>query len=243
MKERFIPRYFDNFAQICFVNNKKTKCVAICSCGNLNFDYYDLKFKRAYPKFEAIRTKQKEIEIEAKKRVGDQLFSWRTIRYNQALYYVLDYYYETQSHRNEIIYSGRFLTDERCLGYFIEPDIVDDQLPEYFYLTAKCKQCGKEILLFDSRYYGYDGVCNHIEHPDKQYGTDGKIKTKKPHCEGAGYKVYVAFSNTGKDDLLVEQPIEGITEENWKDAFDWITIHLECSKCGKKTKVLDFETM
>jgi hypothetical protein len=140
--------------------------------------------------------------------------------------------------------NGKFLTDENCLGYFVEPNIVDTRPPEYFYITAKCKNCGKEILLFDSRYYGYDGVCSHFENPNKEYGTDGKAKIKKEHCADAGYKVYVTFSNTGKEDLFENDMGDGtITEENWKDAFDWIIVHLECSKCGRKVKVLDLETM
>ena len=134
------------------------------------------------------------------------------------------------------------VNDPNYIGHFETVPYDPNKPTEYQYICAKCKHCGKEILLFDERHYGYDGVCMHFERPNKPYLTNGKLKTKKPHCEGAGYKIYVTISSTGKEDLF-ENASGVITDENWKDAFDWIEIDIECAKCGKKKKTLNLETM
>lgn len=146
--------------------------------------------------------------------------------------------------------TGDFLKPNGCVAYLditVEYKILSEKLAKmstgYTYLTAKCQKCGKEILLFDSRMHGYDGLIESLEGKERNHDSTGTTKQKKSHCKDSGYKIHMTFSSTGKEDLITET--DGlITEENWKDAFDWLTVDLECGKCAKLTKSWqDIETM
>lgn len=107
-------------------------------------------------------------------------------------------------------------------------------------IKLKCAVCGKEYEIFNSSKHGYDGIIS-----NKKY--EGKIPmTKKRRCSscnGETYQVELTISNTGKKDLM-EEGGEYITEENWTTAFEWISVDLSCSTCGKKYKKwFDMETM
>ena len=114
------------------------------------------------------------------------------------------------------------------------------------FLEAICSHCGQKILIYDSSRYGYDALAiiaekNYI----RKYATDFKI-VKKQKCRKCGNetsKIIIEISSTGKDDLFSES-VAFINDNNWEDAFDWITVDLKCGGCGKDTKkYLDLETM
>jgi hypothetical protein len=80
-EKNIVPKYIGNnyeFLSHSFDSESdcdKNKIALRCAeCGRRNFDYCDLKFKRSYPKRKEIKKKQKEIEAEAKKKVGEQSF-------------------------------------------------------------------------------------------------------------------------------------------------------------------------
>ena len=112
--------------------------------------------------------------------------------------------------------------------------------PTFF--EAVCSNCGKKILIFHSSKHGYDGIIT----TSKKEFTDEYKTIKKAKCRKCGKetsKIAVTISSTGKDDLFAEYG-DLINDGNWEDAFDWITIDLECSGCDKKTKkYIDLETM
>jgi hypothetical protein len=239
--ELFIPKYFENNARVLRSKPESTKNRVACDCGGEVFEYAELRFSlRPNPLY--------DMQLEVERRNGitfDEKCkhryltkSWSCAIYNGERYWLM----LKEEAKKALFENGCFIKKPSFCDYFKESDalIQSDTLPAYDYITAKCKHCSKEILLFDSRYYGYDGICTHFQQPDKQYGIDGKLKMKKPHCNDAGYKIYVTFSSTGKEDLIDN---EAITEANWKDAFDWIRIDLECSKCGTRKNVIDLETM
>lgn len=255
MSELYIPKYFCDYAQTLSSNEESTGCRAVCTCKNELFDLYYLHF--LWSKADSLKSKEMQKEFEEQYRQFDnEYISFQTEIERQhgktnvsSGFYMDKQYYVLSKQRltSQEIEKGKFLEPNGCVAFIditanhkILQTILKKRKNSYDYITAKCKHCGKEILLFDSRYYGYDGVCTHFEQPNKQYGTDGKLKMKKPHCDDAGYKIYVTFSSTGKEDLIDN---EGITEANWKDAFDWIRIDLECSKCGTRKNVIDLETM
>ena len=137
-----------------------------------------------------------------------------------------------------------FSTDEE---HFLE-DITELQKVAFggpltpIFLEAVCSRCSQRILIFDSRKHGYNGL---IAETEKNYATDFKTR-KKSGCRKCGNdtsEIIVKISNTGKDDLLSEQ--DGpVNNNNWEDAFDWLTVDLKCGGCGSVTKkYLDFETM
>jgi len=117
--------------------------------------------------------------------------------------------------------------------------LKDPLIPTY--LSAICSKCSQQIVILDTRYHGYDAFA---WQDTLKFNNNFKTKQKQKcrTCGNNNSKITVKISSTGKDDLLAEG--DGIiNEENWQDAFDWITIDLECAGCGKITKkYLDLET-
>lgn len=247
--EDYFPNYLRQNIKSLKLSEFKSKGQVVCPCGCEVFDYNYLYFKYVRTKADIQRSEIERRDDEMReKRIGPYqkfvpgdikfLAGWSIQTFNDKSYWVMFVGGPTKQHKT----LKEVTKDPHYIGHF-EKALYDLSEPTDFqYIYAKCKHCGKEILLFDDRYYGYDGVCAHYEQPNKHYRADGKLKTTKPHCEGAGYKIYVTIDSTGKDDLL-EDSDGPITEENWKDAFEWIKIDLECSKCGKKKNVLNLETM
>lgn len=245
----FFPDYLRQYIRDAKTSEDKSNGQVVCSCGCEEFDYDYLFFK-----YKPSEENKKMWEIERmghemrEKRIGPYkkfvpgdikyLAGWSIKMVDGKDYWIYYVGGPTKHHKT----LDEVMEDPNYIGHFEKAPYDPNKPAEYEYIYAKCKHCGKEILLFDDRYYGYDGVCTHYEEPNKLYRTDGKLKIKKPHCEGAGYKIYVTIDSTGKEDLL-EDSDGTITEDNWKDAFEWIKIDLECAKCGKKKNALNLETM
>lgn len=118
--------------------------------------------------------------------------------------------------------------------------LVAEDVPEIIIITTPLSN--EVIKLFDSSKNGYDAIVKPINCSDRF--VKFKKKTKCHTCSCETYKVYMNIHSTGKNDLLEDQVCEYITEENWTNAFDWISIDLECSNCGKKIKRwFELETM
>ena len=91
-----------------------------------------------------------------------------------------------------------------------------------------------EFEIYNENLYGYDAmVTNQAQNMQCE---KFRIKNSCKICASDKFKINMTFRNTGKKDLLEEQPCKEITEENWTNAFDWVTIDLECASCGKKIK-------
>ena len=109
-------------------------------------------------------------------------------------------------------------------------------------VKVKSTQLKNEFEIFNSLLYGYDAIISNKQ--EMAMPTKYKRKSKCHICGCETYKIYINIHNTGKKDLLEDQACEYINEDNWVDAFDWISIDLECSDCGKKTKEwFEMETM
>ncbi len=110
-------------------------------------------------------------------------------------------------------------------------------------LQAKCKQCGKVILVFDESQNGYNAIVEAAEgyHYRKEYSVVYKSPCRK--CGADSYKLEIKILNTGKKDLYMGSG-DIINESNWDNAFEWVSINLECSSCGRKSKkYFEYETM
>ena len=109
-------------------------------------------------------------------------------------------------------------------------------------VKVKSLKSETEFEIFNNFLYGYDAIISNKEKTTVPVKYKKKSKCRKCGCET--YKIYINLHNTGKKDLLKDQPCEYINEENWTNAFDWISIDLECSNCGKLTKQwFEMETM
>lgn len=117
-----------------------------------------------------------------------------------------------------------------------------------FVIKAICSGCAKAYLIFDSKKHGWDGFVCHGE----WIGESAPDKVLTPHlclkCKGDAHVIELGISSQGKNDFIEESGISDgdsvFKEEDWVNAFDWITVSLTCSVCGGKEKNwIDLETM
>lgn len=114
-----------------------------------------------------------------------------------------------------------------------------------FVVKVICADCGKEHLIFDDNKHGWDGFVCHagVEVPDN------KLKSWKcPDCGCDVHEIRVSISSQGKDDFIEESGIADgdstFNEDDWVNAFEWITIGLKCHHCGHDDeRWIDYETM
>ena len=228
---KFIPKYLvQNFSDvkldIDMDNSFKLSGVIKCECGSN--DCLPLESK------EILTPEMKAYQVEYKKII-DELISKAPHGYNS-------YTIRQDKGKHIIGYGGsvdkfipfRDITEleKKIKNFPLIPLII----------VAKCAKCRKEILVLDSSKHGYDAL---IEEDKEKYSDSYKMKQKGAcrKCKSQAYKVMVKISHTGKEHVMSEDDPD-ITEENWAEAFDWITINLECSGCGKVTKDwIDLETM
>lgn len=122
--------------------------------------------------------------------------------------------------------------------------IFKNQPEEYEYILAECRECKKNVLVFDERIYGYNGIISNYE-KNQNYSNNYVDKQTIPcsKCKTKYYKVIIRFYSTGKEDII--KNLDSVfNEDNWTNAFEWITINLQCNLCGKEKKNwFDFETM
>lgn len=109
-------------------------------------------------------------------------------------------------------------------------------------LKTVCNDCGKSIIVFDSKLHGYDAL---IERKENQQlipvAVFNKFSCSK--CAHKAFTIGLKITSPGKaeyEDLYKD----GIFKDgDWADAFDWITISPTCDKCKKtNNKFIDFET-
>lgn len=95
-------------------------------------------------------------------------------------------------------------------------------------VKCKCLQCGKEHIVFDSRYHGYDGIFHDSSKDIMDYVPSFRQLRKK--C-----KLEVNVSN----DPITE--LADCSMDDYSNGFDWINIYA-VSETGKKSTVFGYET-
>lgn len=102
-------------------------------------------------------------------------------------------------------------------------------------LKAECPICGKEIILFDSRTCGYDGVTEEHTEDCMAYLPHFKRKSNSP------VKIEITIENDPSFEAFKEASGLDCTEDFYSNAFSWIQIH-GISEEGKRKKLFDSET-
>lgn len=109
-------------------------------------------------------------------------------------------------------------------------------------VKLQSKEPKTEFIIFNSNLHGYDAITTQQKFPLLPHKY--KKKSRCRQCGSEFYRVYISIHNTGKIDLLNGESDNTISDVNWVDAFDWFTIDLVCSNCGKKIKKwFEIETM
>lgn len=124
----------------------------------------------------------------------------------------------------------------KILGIF-KKYITFPQMPMFIEVNvvkATCSQCQKEIVLFDSRYYGYEGMMS----------DDVEAKKYIPHFKPISRKLYsieVSIENEPSLEAFNEVLKKQSSLEFYSNSFSWICIRgLDAN--GKKKILYDFET-
>lgn len=139
------------------------------------------------------------------------------------------------------IYGGLDSNKKPCsyikiLGIF-KKHITFPQTPVFMkvnVIKATCSQCQKEIVLFDSRYYGYEGMMS----------NDAEAKKYIPHFKPKGPKLHgieVTIENEPSLEAFNEVWNEPCSLAFYSNSFSWIRIRGLDEK-GKKLLLFDFET-
>lgn len=121
----------------------------------------------------------------------------------------------------------------------LEQQLINDRVNVI--IKAVSPSGNRSYELFNSCKNGFDAAiaCGNEERED--------IKLKKSKCKKCGndtFEILIKIHNTGRKDLLEEKKCDKITDENWTNAFDWITIEKRCATCGNITKNwFEWETM
>jgi hypothetical protein len=114
---------------------------------------------------------------------------------------------------------------------------------EYFFIIkARCTSCGKEHLLFDDDFHGWNGWICHDE-SKASLPRPELVEWNCTTCSSKEHKINIIVNSQGKDDFI-EEAGEDYDINRWQDAFDWISFDIKCQKCGKETRsFIEHETM
>lgn len=129
----------------------------------------------------------------------------------------------------QFLYTGQ---DSDVAGSICAAEIDDEW---FFVIKAKCISCGREHLLLDRDFHGWDGFICH--------DTKKALLPRPPvdlwKCRLCGcleHTATVEISPTDKEefhDVVREEP-EKFQMEMWPDAFEWFIVSLQCCNCAHK---------
>ena len=114
------------------------------------------------------------------------------------------------------------------------------QLDSTEIVKVKCAKCGKEYILFDSRFHGYDATI-----PERESKYDGVVYDFAPIVWKKDKDGLATFTVKIQNDDSLEDFIENAyetDEETYSNSFGWITIKVVNIKTKAKKTIIDIET-
>lgn len=96
-------------------------------------------------------------------------------------------------------------------------------------MILTCNKCGRRLTLFNNKTDGYDVIASGNS-TVKSNSVDELKNFSCPRCLNSQYFVKVKYEHLPK----TETDIDGISD--FKNAFQWIWVDLECCSCSKKFK-------
>ena len=125
------------------------------------------------------------------------------------------------------------------------PQVCEYKDDYAFMIKIVCMDCAKEYLIFDKSKHGWDGFVCH----DGVSVPDDELKSWQcPKCANDIHRINICIMSQGKQDFIDETGIADgeseFSENEWIEAFEWITIGLSCYGCGHSDETwVDYETM
>lgn len=176
----------------------------MCSCGCSTF----------YLLENLLDVEEKNIITAYEKRLG----SWRNIE-----------------NYTDPITKIRYLVTRNILGKICDKIPISEiqDIKRTHIIRAKCNKCGKEKVIYDSRYHGYDAIVadEHFFSTSKEYQYG--LMQKKP------MEVEIKIRNDLTYDEFCEEVADKFSKE-YPNAFSSIEVYVIMN--GKKKKVFEEET-
>ena len=143
----------------------------------------------------------------------------------------------TTRDENGKLHYWRLLEPSRGLAGGAEEIIVPERpcFSGIIAIKAKCADCGKEHLLFDSRIHGYDGMMSEETKETMEYEPHFRLK-----CKDVVSLVFKLENNASFEEFNEDCDL-GFTPEQYSNSFSWLMIY-KIDEKGKKTKIIDLET-
>ncbi|MBR0198979.1 MAG: hypothetical protein IJQ42_02280 [Oscillospiraceae bacterium] len=102
-------------------------------------------------------------------------------------------------------------------------------------VRCRCSSCGRSSVLFDSRLHGYDAVTAEEPEAAQEDALFFRQRTKNP------VRLQIEIENDPDLDTFRANTGLDFDEEQYADAFSWITIR-SVSPLGKKKVLFEYET-
>ena len=137
-----------------------------------------------------------------------------------------------------LLHAGEIWTDKRGHHFPKETKAADGV---FFVIAAQCRGCGKEHVLFDNDWHGWNGfVCF----------TEGRSRPRPKlvpwNCDSCSEQEHTAtieVLSEGRQEAI-EESSDFLTEANWQEGFGSIVIATKCGNCGHKCpNWVEYETM
>lgn len=106
-------------------------------------------------------------------------------------------------------------------------------------IKVKCSKCGKEYIIFDNRFHGYDGLFgSETSEETKNYTPQYKQKKRR---DNAPVKVQIKVENVLTLEVFRDSTGIECSYEDYTNAYSWIIVYT-IDGFGKKRKIIDYET-
>ena len=204
------PKYIENILSITKEKRGEIECDVVCECGARPFVGYKNVIVRS--------------EEEAAYEAADKAF---TEKYSRIRF--------GDENGVSYLYGMKGLFGEEILEKFEYKQLDSTEV-----VKVKCAVCGKEYILFDSRFHGYDAIIHERESKYDGVVYDfAPIVWKKDKDGLATFTVKIQNDDSLKD--FIENAYE-TDEETYSNSFGWITIKAVNIKTKAKKVLLDMET-
>ena len=205
------PKYIENILSITKEKRGEIECDVVCECGARHFVGYKNVIARS----------AEEAAYEAAYNAFNDKYS--RIRFGDE-------------NGVSYLYAMKGLFGEEILEKFEYKQLDSTEI-----VKVKCAKCGKEYVLFDSRFHGYDAII-----PERESKYDSVVYDFAPIVWKKDKDGLATFTIKIQNDDSLEDFIENAyetDEETYSNSFGWITIKATNIKTKAKKVLLDMETM
>lgn len=106
-------------------------------------------------------------------------------------------------------------------------------------IKIKCSECGKEYIIYDNRYHGYNGkFCNEANNEEKNYIPHYKQKKRRDNMP---VQIRIEVEHDSSIEEFRKNTDIVCTFEDYTESFTWLVIYTIDNQ-GKKRKIIDLET-